>query len=114
MLFTAALSRIPCTLESFPYTIRISPDVISQEVLLGETLLMDVGTLAYFGLDSLGTSVWREMQASQDADEVFRRLLKTSGLTEEALAVKYRGILQGLEVSKIIRLEEKLREQTEG
>jgi len=91
--------------ESFPFKIRISPDVISQDALLGETLLMDVKTLVYFGLDEFGTTVWRELQARAGAAEIFERLLASTGLPSETLAAKFGGILRGLEASGIIVLE---------
>jgi hypothetical protein len=79
--------------------------VISQEVLLGETLLMDVKSLTYFGLDELGTRIWKEIESCVDANEVFRRLQSSSELSEEALARKFDGILKGLEISRIVTLE---------
>ena len=92
-------------LASFPFKIRISPDVISQEVLLGETLLMDVKTLTYFGLDALGSNIWHELQQCDDADEVFRRLRSTAALDDDVLERKFSGIIKGLEVSGIITLQ---------
>jgi len=95
-------------MPSYPYRIRISPDVISQEVLLGETVLLDVKTLVYFGLDALGSAVWREIQERPDADEAFSRLLASTGLGEEELVQKFSSILRGLENSRIIQLEARI------
>ena len=83
----------------------ISPDVIDQEIQLGETLLMDVKTLKYFGLTSLGTLLWREMQKGSDLDDVFARVLPQSGLQEEELASIIRAILQGMEQTGLISIE---------
>jgi len=91
--------------ERFNIKFTISPDVIDQEVQLGETLLMDVKTLTYFGLTSLGTVLWREMQTCRDLDEVFARVVRQSDLPEDELVTVVRGILRGLEQSRLVRLE---------
>ena len=108
MLFTNGSKMCEPSLASYPYRIRISPDVISQEVLLGETVLLDVKTLVYFGLDALGSAVWREIQERPDADEAFSRLLASTGLGEEELVQKFSSILRGLENSRIIQLEARI------
>jgi len=91
--------------QRFNLKFIISPDVIDQEVQLGETLLMDVKTLKYFGLTSLGTILWREMQNGSDLDEVFARVLPRSGLKEEELASVTRAIVHGMEQTGLIRTE---------
>lgn len=92
-------------MASFPFKVRISPDVISQEVLLGETVLMDVKTLVYFGLDELGTAVWRAIRECPDADAAFARLLVSTALSEAELESKFVMIINGLENSRLIQLE---------
>jgi hypothetical protein len=105
MLVTAVGGRSLPGLAPFPFKIRVSPDVISQDVLLGETLLLDLGTLVYFGLNELGTAVWRELQSSTDANEIFQRLLTSTGLPPASLEAKFEGIITGLEANRIIALE---------
>ena len=92
-------------MKSFPFKIRISPDVISQDVFLGEVLLMNVKSLIYFGLDDLGAAVWRELQNGSEANAIFERVQINTGLPEETLAAKFEGIIKGLEASGIIALE---------
>lgn len=79
--------------------------MISQEVFLGETILMNVDSLAYFGLDELGSKIWRELNDCDDAQEVFDRIAGAGDYEETKLLQTFRGILSGLEMSKIIRLE---------
>jgi hypothetical protein len=83
---------------------EISPDVISTEAQLEETLLMDTRTLAYFGLDPLGSKLWQVMQASQDADEVIRQVAATSGKSTEELEPVMLAILAGMERSRLLRV----------
>lgn len=88
----------------FNLKFTISPDVIDQEVPLGETLLMDVKTLKYFGLNPLGTILWREMQKDSDLDEVYARVGLQSELSEAELASVVLAIVQGMAQAGLIRL----------
>jgi len=91
--------------EPFNLKFTISPNVIDQEVLLGETVLMDVKTLRYFGLTSIGTILWREMQIDSDLDQVFARVVRQCELSEVELAALVRNIVNGMAQSGLIRLE---------
>lgn len=82
----------------------ISPDVISTKVQLEETLLLNTRTLAYFGLDPLGSMLWQGMQVSQDADEVIALVAETSGRNAVELEQLMQAILSGMEHSKILSL----------
>lgn len=76
---------------------EISPGVISEEVMLGETLLMNVHTLAYFRLDALGTRLWRAMQTSDNEAEVVREVAGETGLEAAGLAAQLEAMLAGME-----------------
>ena len=93
-------------MSSFAYRITVSPDVIHQEVLLGESLLMDTRTLAYFALDEFGTRLWRELARSKDAAEVVQRLADSGDLPREAVEKKFELIINGLQNSRIIQIEQ--------
>jgi hypothetical protein len=43
-------------------SIKISKEVLSQE-LAGETVLLDMASEGYFGLDAVGTRVWQLLQS---------------------------------------------------
>jgi hypothetical protein len=83
----------------------ISPHVIFQEVQLGESLLLDTRTLAYFAFDALGTRIWQAMQENSDADEVVQRVALETGRPMDVLLPKFREILSGLKRSGLIALE---------
>jgi hypothetical protein len=85
--------------------IFISPDVIDQEVFLGETILMNVKTLNYFALDSLGSAFWKAMQTTSDADEVLQQVVLEGDVPAAQLEVKLRNILNGLSQSRLIELK---------
>lgn len=100
-----SLRESETTVPAFSYRIRISPDVIWQEVLLGETVLMNVKTLVYFGLDELGSAIWKAIRLHPDADEAFSRLALSVHTPEQDLARKFTMIIKGLEGSGLVQLE---------
>jgi len=85
--------------------IVISPDVIFQEVQLGESLLLNVKTLVYYAFDPLGTRFWNALQVSADADEALGLVATASDWPLSELQSKFRAILSGLERSGLITLE---------
>ena len=50
--------------------ITISPEVMSQEVS-GETVLLDLQSESYFGLDEVGTRIWQLLQEKENSHVSF-------------------------------------------
>ena len=54
--------------------VTLSPDVISQEVS-GETVLLDLNSEHYFGLDEVGTRIWQLIDSSGNLQEIYDTML---------------------------------------
>ncbi len=54
--------------------ITFADTVFAQEVD-GEMVLLDMNSESYFGLDEIGTAIWRGMQEKKTLQEVFELLL---------------------------------------
>jgi Coenzyme PQQ synthesis protein D (PqqD) len=65
-------------------TITLSPDVIAQEVA-GETVLLDLKSENYFGLDKVGTRVWQLIEETGDLQQIFDQLLQEYEVDGETL-----------------------------
>lgn len=65
-------------------TISLSPRVISQEVA-GETVILDLESECYFGLDPVGTRIWQLIQEHGDLHRIYETLLEEYEVTEERL-----------------------------
>ena len=85
---------------------EISPEVIATEAQLDETLLMHTRTLAYFGLDPLGSKLWQAMQLSNDADDVVQRVAEATGRNVMELEPVLFAILTGMERSGLLTSKE--------
>ena len=92
-------------MEALKLKISIAPDVIFQEVQLGESLLLDVKTLTYFAFDPLGTRFWKAIEESSDADRALQFAAAAAEQSAADLQPNFRAILAGLERSGLITLE---------
>jgi len=78
--------------------ITLSPDVISQEVS-GETVLLDLESENYFGLDEVGTRIWQLIKEKEDLQAIYTTLLDEYEVEESRLQADLEA-LSG-EISKL-------------
>lgn len=64
--------------------VRVSPQVISQEIS-GETVILDLDSEYYFGLDAVGTRIWQLIRESADLHTIYTILLDEYEVDEARL-----------------------------
>jgi hypothetical protein len=64
--------------------LRPSPEALSQAVA-GETVLLDLRSEKYFGLNAVGTRVWDLLQETDDVRAIRERLLAEYEVAEAQL-----------------------------
>jgi len=62
----------------------LSPEVLMQE-LSGESVLLDLKSEQYFGLDAVGTRIWQLIEQDGDLINVFEQLLDEYEVEAEQL-----------------------------
>jgi Coenzyme PQQ synthesis protein D (PqqD) len=87
-------------------TITPSPEVISQEVS-GETVLLDLQSENYFGLDEVGTRIWQLIRETNDLQAIFETLLAEYDVSEERLRQDLDTLLGEISGLGLIRLEQR-------
>jgi len=65
-------------------TIKVLPDVLSQEVR-GETVLLDLNGENYFGLDAVGTRIWQLLQEHSNLQIIYDTMLEEYDVEGEQL-----------------------------
>lgn len=60
--------------DQMSLTFSISPDVLAQE-LDGETVLLDLKSDKYFGLDPVGTRVWQLLGEGENSEAIVDRMV---------------------------------------
>ena len=73
-------------------TITVNPDVISQEVS-GETVILDLNSENYFGLDEVGTRIWQLIGEKGDLQGIYDTLLQEYEVTEDRLMVDLEALV---------------------
>ena len=84
--------------------IVLSDDVISQEVS-GETVLLDLASENYFGLDEVGTRIWQLIQESGDLEFIVKTLLNEYDVAEDTLKADVDGLLTEIADLGLIKIE---------
>ena len=84
--------------------ISLSPDVISQEVS-GETVLLDLESENYFGLDAIGTRIWQLIKETNELQSIFDTLLEEYDVSEERLRLDITALLTEIEGLGLVKLE---------
>ena len=85
-------------------TIALSPDVISQEVS-GETVLLDLESENYFGLDEVGTRIWQLIKETNELQSIFDTLLEEYDVSEERLQLDVSTLLTEIEGLGLVALK---------
>lgn len=84
-----------------PRKVRISPDVVFQE-LDGETVLLDPRAERYYALDDVGTRFWRLLQEHGDPDLVVTAMLAEFEVDEPTLRSDLDALLARLSAAGLV------------
>ena len=89
---------------SLQQKVSISSDVLSQEVD-GETVLLDLKSENYFGLDEVGTRIWQLLNEGSDLQNVLNTLLAEYDVDEQQLKKDLQGHIAQLVDAGLISLD---------
>jgi len=84
--------------------ITLSPEVISQEVS-GETVLLDLESENYFGLDEVGTRIWQLIKEKDDLQAIYNTLLDEYEVEESRLQADLEALLGEISKLGLVSLE---------
>ncbi|MCB1688443.1 MAG: PqqD family protein [Halioglobus sp.] len=85
--------------------ITVSPKVISQEVA-GETVILDLDSECYFGLDAVGSRVWHLIREGADLATIYHTLLDEYEVDGEQLQADLESLLADASQRGLITLKE--------
>lgn len=86
-------------------TVRFSEQVISQEVA-GETVLLDLQSECYFGLDAVGTRIWQLIRDDGKLQTIYSTLLKEYEVEEAQLLADLDALLTEASDRGLITLQD--------
>lgn len=84
--------------------ISIAPDVLVRE-LGDESVILDLKTERYLGLDAVGTRMWRLLMESGSTDSAYRELLKEYDVEPNRLEADLQQFVEKLLEHGLIKVE---------
>jgi len=85
--------------------VEISAEVLCQEVN-GETVLLDLKSEAYFGLDKTGTRIWQLIREKGHLQAAFDAMLAEYDVDETQLRTDFSDLLNRLSEAGLVSLPE--------
>ena len=73
-------------------TIALSPRVISQEIA-GETVMLDLDSECYFGLDAVGTRIWQLIGGNGELLTIYNILIEEYDVEEARLRADLEALI---------------------
>ena len=84
-------------------TITLSKDVLAQEID-GETVLLDLASESFFGLDEVSTRVWQLLGEGAQEEQLIDTLLAEYDVEREVLAKDVGELLERLAEAGLVTL----------
>ncbi len=103
MINTGLCSRIEPMQIQYEQKASISSEVLFQEVS-GETVLLDLASENYFGLDEIGTRIWGLLQSGSSIGETLDTLMEEYEVERETLEKDVGELLEKLVEAGLIEL----------
>ncbi len=88
---------------NFNQNLTISKDLLSQEIS-GETVLLDLNSESYFGLDEVGTRIWQLLQEHGNVQKIYDTLLEEYDVDAQLLKKDLEEIITKLNETGLITL----------
>ncbi len=85
------------------HTIEISSEVLTQEVG-GETVILDLKSETYFGLDEVGTRIWQLLVKQEDIQTITATMLSEYDVDEGQVEKDIQNLLVKLDEAGLIHL----------
>jgi len=84
--------------------IKPSEDVVWRN-LQGESVLLDLKSGVYFGLDAVGTRIWTLLQDHSDLQAVLQELLREYEVSEETCARDLMDLVSAMAEKGLVQTE---------
>jgi len=84
----------------------IFADTVFAQEVDGEMVLLDMNSENYFGLDPVGTDIWKAMQEQETLKEVLDTLLEQYDVEEEVLKEDLSSFVKKLLENGLIEVKE--------
>jgi hypothetical protein len=81
--------------------LQISGDALAQEIA-GETVILDLASSTYFGIDETGTRIWQLLKEGMDLQEIHELMLAEFEVSPEALETDIMAFVSQLQTAGLV------------
>jgi len=101
------VDQVARRLMAFSFSNRVRPteNILIRE-LEGESVILNLDTESYFGLDDIGTRMWSVLTTTDSVQDSHRLLAKEYDVPEEQLRVDLRVLIEGLIEHGLVKIED--------
>jgi hypothetical protein len=93
--------RVMESIDNVTISLTISPDVVARQVG-DETVILQIGSGTYFGLDPAGARIWQLIEEGKILDEICEVLLDEYEVSREKLEADIAVFIKGLSAQNLI------------
>jgi hypothetical protein len=87
-----------------PKRLRIPEQVLAEE-LEGESVLLNLQTERYYGLNDIGTRVWQLLHETESSDTLVRTLMDEYEVEEATLRADLAGLFDKMAAAGLVEIE---------
>ncbi|MEO6391311.1 MAG: PqqD family protein [Pyrinomonadaceae bacterium] len=88
---------------SFANQVAVKPDTLIN-VISGESVLLNLSSDSYFGLDEVGTDMWRHLTAEASIEAAYEKLLAEYEVDAQQLRIDLAAFVEKLVDNKLVEL----------
>ncbi|MDQ3012457.1 MAG: PqqD family protein [Acidobacteriota bacterium] len=89
---------------SFDQQITVTPDTLINQVG-EESVLLNLGSENYFGLDEIGTRMWLALTANATIQQAYESLLKEYDVADDVLRQDLSNLVEKLAANGLIEIK---------
>ena len=76
---------------------------VASRVVDGETVIVDLGSETYFGLNRVGSVIWEELQRGAPVSEIVTAVTSRFDVSTEQAQTDVRALIRDLEAAGLLR-----------
>ena len=97
---------------SFAMRVAVPADVMIQE-LTGESVLLNLKSERYFGLDDMGTCMWRSLTTSSSIQATYEQMLSEFDVDPDQLRHDLNDLVENLVANGLVEVAAQARSEQE-
>ena len=88
----------------FSEQLKVAENILIQELETGESVLLNLNNESYYGLDKIGTEMWKVLTSSSSIEDAYEKLLNIYEVEPKVLKNDIENLIQNLLKNGILEI----------